>query len=314
MSFIQEKIALAFLRPFKNRIEAEISIALETMGEKTKLRDACAYALESGGKRFRPLIVLLIGEALPFKLNVIPSALSVEFFHTASLIADDLPCMDNDDERRNKPTLHKVYEESVALLASYTLISQGYSYIQKNAAEMAKNPSFANVSDKACSLALQIVSELAGISGATGGQFLDLFPPDGSLTTLRKIIYQKTVTLFEIAFVLGWLFAGGDFTKLMDVRKCAFHLGMAFQIGDDLQDVFQDKKQEGESNIAVQLGISEAVLLFCKEMSSFQEKLKELGLYSEGFRMLNFLLLDLVRKSIKGAQNLSALQELITQQ
>jgi len=83
-----------------DRIEQEIARSILSFGEKTKLRDACEYALTNGGKRFRPLIVLLIAEGLGKGLNVSEAALSVEFFHTASLIADDLPCMDNDDERR----------------------------------------------------------------------------------------------------------------------------------------------------------------------------------------------------------------------
>ena len=109
---------------YRDKIEQEIAKSIVAFGEKTKLRDACEYALTNGGKRFRPLIVLLIAEALGHGMNVYPSALSVEFFHTASLIADDLPCMDNDDERREKPSLHKVYGESIALLASYALITQ----------------------------------------------------------------------------------------------------------------------------------------------------------------------------------------------
>src|SRR5689334_6318506 len=110
----------------RDRIEQEIARSILCFGEKTKLRDACEYAITNGGKRFRPLIVLLIAEALGNGLNVYEAALSVEFFHTSSLIADDLPCMDNDDERRDKPSTHKVYGESIALLASYALITAAF--------------------------------------------------------------------------------------------------------------------------------------------------------------------------------------------
>src|SRR5258708_26357 len=102
----------------RDRIEQEIAKSILCFGEKTKLRDACEYAFRNGGKRVGRLIVILIAEALGNDLNVYESALSVEFFHTASLIADDLPCMDNDDERRDKPATHKVYGEAIALLAS----------------------------------------------------------------------------------------------------------------------------------------------------------------------------------------------------
>src|SRR5262245_60593822 len=91
---------------YRDKIEQEIAKSILVLGEKTKLRDACEYALKGGGKRFRPLLVMLIAEALGNNLNVLEAALSVEFFHTASLIVDDLPCMDNEEERRNQPTLH----------------------------------------------------------------------------------------------------------------------------------------------------------------------------------------------------------------
>src|SRR5580700_10040570 len=93
----------------RDRIEQEIAKSIASFGEKNKLRDACEYALTNGGKRFRPLIVYLIAEGLGNNLNVSDAALSVEFFHTASLVVDDLPCMDNDEERRDKPSVHKVY-------------------------------------------------------------------------------------------------------------------------------------------------------------------------------------------------------------
>ena len=111
---------------YRDKIEQEIAKSIVSLGNKTKLRDACEYALTNGGKRFRPLIVLMVAEALGQGLNVNEAALSVEFFHTASLIADDLPCMDNEEERRSKPSVHKVYGESIALLASYSLICSAF--------------------------------------------------------------------------------------------------------------------------------------------------------------------------------------------
>ncbi len=125
----------------RDRIEQEIAKSIGSLGEKNKLRDACEYALTNGGKRFRPLIVILVAEALGNGLDVYESALSVEFFHTASLIADDLPCMDNDDERRDKPSLHKTYGETIALLASYALITAAFEKIYKNSLVMQEAPS-----------------------------------------------------------------------------------------------------------------------------------------------------------------------------
>src|SRR5690242_20600502 len=247
----------------RDKIEQEIAKSILSYVEKTKLRDACEYALTNGGKRFRPLIVLLIAEALGNGLNVFESALSVEFFHTASLIADDLPCMDNDDERRDKPSLHKVYGEAIALLASYALLTAAFEKIYCNAAVMQMAPSpFCHFSDRACTVALESATRCAGILGATGGQFLDLFPPNQNLETVKQTIYKKTVTLFEVSFVFGWVFGGGDLNKLDKVKKAAHHFGMAFQTADDLIDMLQDEKKQREMSIARLIGKERAILLF----------------------------------------------------
>lgn len=256
------------------RVEAELSSFIERMGEKNGLRDACEYALMNGGKRLRPILVLMIAEALGRGFDAMPVALSVEFFHTASLIADDLPCMDNDDVRRNRPSLHKAFGESVALLASYALIAEGYGGIYRNG-QNAK---------EAVPLCLEAATRCAGIRGATNGQFLDLYPPDARLETIQKIIYQKTVTLFEISFVFGWLFGGGDAASLKRVQKCAYHLGMAFQIADDLLDDLQDAAQQSSINIAAACGQKQAAALFEEEMNAFSASLKELGLWTESFQ------------------------------
>lgn len=255
-----------------SQIDIALRAFIEQMGEKNGLRDACEYALLNGGKRLRPLLVLMIAEALGSSEDVMPAALSVEFFHTASLIADDLPCMDNDDFRRNRPSLHKAFGESVAVLASYALIAEGYGGIYKNS---QKRPEIAL-------LCLEAATRCAGINGATNGQFLDLYPPNSDLDTIKKIIYQKTVTLFEIAFVFGWLFGGGSSSRLSEVRKCAYHMGIAFQIADDLLDEGEDV--ENSINIAKAYGKKGAESLLEEEIDLFSASLKQLGLWNGKFQ------------------------------
>src|SRR5579862_2114710 len=260
----------------RDKIEQEIAKSILSFGEKTKLRDACEYALTNGGKRFRPLIVLLVAEGLGNGLNVFEAALSVEFFHTASLIADDLPCMDNDDERRDKPSLHKVYGEAIALLASYALITAAFEKIHANAKVMQEaQPPFCHFSDRACALALEAATHCAGILGATGGQFLDLFPPNQNLDTVKQVIYKKTVTLFQVSFIFGWLFGGGDISKLEKVKKAAYHFGMAFQTADDLGDMLQDEKKQREMSIARLIGKERALSLFDEEMRHLRKDLQD---------------------------------------
>ncbi len=271
----------------RDKIEQEIARSILSFGEKTKLRDACEYALTNGGKRFRPLVVLLIAEALGNGLSVFEAALSVEFFHTASLIADDLPCMDNDDERRDRPSLHKVYGEAIALLASYALITAAFEKIHRNASVMQEASSpFCHFSDRACAIALESATHCAGILGATGGQFLDLFPPNQNLETVKQAIYKKTVTLFEVSFVFGWVFGGGDVNKLDKLKKAAYHFGMAFQTADDLADLLQDEKKQREMSIARLIGKERAILLFEEEMRLFRKHLQELDLLTVSFEKM----------------------------
>ena len=270
------------MQHYRSRIEAELLKAIERMGERNRLRDACEYALTTGGKRLRPILVLLIADAIGKGYDAMPAALSVEYFHTASLIADDLPCMDDDDERRNRPSLHKAFGESVSILASYTLIAEGYGGIYENGRKMKEKAG--SEADAAALLCLEAATRCAGINGATSGQFLDLNPPDSSLDTIRKIIYQKTVTLFEITFLFGWHFGGGDPASVEAVKKCAYHLGMAFQIADDLQDHLQDASQMSEINIAAICGAEKAAFLFEEERQGFISRLKELGLWNRSFQ------------------------------
>jgi geranylgeranyl diphosphate synthase, type II len=275
-------------RSYKEQVEVEIAKSIPLLGEKTVLRDACEYALTNGGKRVRPLIVLMVAEALGKGANAYDAALSVEFFHTASLIADDLPCMDNDDLRRGKPSLHKVYGETIALLASYALIVAGFERIHLSATKACDAGFFSpEESDRLCRIALENATRTAGLSGATGGQFLDLYPPALTLESIREIIRKKTGTLFEAAFGAGWIFGGGDLDLMEDVKEMAQHLGMAFQVADDLGDIFQDEENECVINVAHFVGKEKAFAIFEEEMSLFEEGLKNLGINTPLFQKLS---------------------------
>ncbi len=263
------------LETYRKKFEESLPDAICRFGEKNDLRDACEYALLSRGKRLRPILVMITAEAQGLGFSAMEAALGVEFFHTASLIADDLPCMDNEDFRRDRKALHKVYGEAVAILASYTLIAEGYGSIYRSGKMLPDG-------DRAVSLGLEVATRTAGIQGATSGQFLDLFPPNHHLSTIQKVIDQKTITLFEISFIFGWLFGGGDPNQIGKLSKLARHLGMAFQIADDLKD----REQDGNKglNIASCLGIEKAMSLFEKETALFKTSLEELHLWTKPFQ------------------------------
>lgn len=265
------------LEKHQAKINDLINTSVPFLGEKSRLRDACEYALLNGGKRFRPALVFLVADALKSTGDLSYAALAVEYFHTASLIADDLPCMDDDAERRNKPSLHIAFGESTALMATYALISAGYGALAKNAELF--NSTTANGYQIGC-LAFENVSFNTGLFGATGGQFLDLNPPNLDITTLYAIANKKTASLFEISFVLGWLFGGGDLDKLSLVKRAAYHFGMAFQIGDDLGDMEQDIINGTAVNIALSVGKEHAQELFEQETANYLKLLDELNIAS----------------------------------
>lgn len=269
----------SLLLPYQKEIETKIAESLSTMGAKNSLRDACEYALKNGGKRFRPALVYLIAKALGQGRDVSHAALAVEFFHTASLIVDDLPCMDDEKVRRGKPALHLAFNEATALLATYALIAAGYEQIRLNAVDPTR-----------LSLAFENASYTTGILGATGGQFFDLFPPHLNESALRMAIQQKTGALFELSFVLGWVFGGGALSLLPSVKKAANHFGMAFQIVDDFGDLAEDRANGRTMNYPALVGEQRASDVLQEEIKNLHNEMKKLQLSSpELLAMIEFL-------------------------
>ena len=183
MSFNKDaflKPLLSLLGPYKEFCDTSID-SLWT--GSTELDHACLYALQTGGKRFRPALVWMMQDALHFHdWKKYPGpALGCEYFHTASLIGDDLPCMDNDDFRRGKPTTHKQFSEATALLSSYALISEGFRMIAETPLPQGQDDSFHMK-------AISEASQTMGIAGLLGGQMLDLYPPGTDPEILMDII------------------------------------------------------------------------------------------------------------------------------
>ena len=206
------------------------------------LLDSERYSLFAGGKRIRPLLTLEFcrmfgGEeeaALPF-------ACAVEMIHTYSLIHDDLPCMDNDDMRRGKPTNHKVFGEAIALLAGDALLTGAFEVAASNVVAGAE----------ASAKAVAFLASSAGRYGMVGGQVMDIEGETRtlSLDELLKLHAQKTGALISAAAVLGALAAG---VKLSDPRMEAVmiyaeNLGLAFQILDDILDATGDAATLGKN-------------------------------------------------------------------
>ena len=207
-----------------------------------ELLDAERYSLFAGGKRIRPMLTLefcrLFGgedtAALPF-------ACAVEMIHTYSLIHDDLPCMDDDELRRGKPTNHKVFGESTALLAGDSLLTGAFEAVASNTA----------VEPSVAAKAVAYLANCAGRYGMVGGQIIDLAGEKKKLTLdqLIKLHSMKTGALIGAAAVLGALAAGVDLTdpRMEDVVTYAENIGLAFQIVDDILDCTGDAASLGKN-------------------------------------------------------------------
>ena len=242
------------------------------------LFDSFAYSLFAGGKRLRPFLVLefckLCGgeseKALPF-------AAAIEMIHTFSLIHDDLPCMDNDDLRRGKPTNHKVFGEACALLAGDALAF----YALETAAD-CDLPAQTKLS------AVQLLTRGAGVCGMIAGQQIDMWAETHPCNTEMLTLLQekKTGALFETAVLLGCLAAGvpEDSDKARFAKDYAKHIGLAFQITDDLLDECGDAallgkntgsdKQNGKTTFVSLLGIEGAKERAAKEAALAVQALK----------------------------------------
>ena len=286
------RVRLLPLLPYKQKVDKAIAKAVERMAQPFLLRDAVEYSLVGDAKSLRPILAMLIAEALEQGLDITHAALSIEFFHTASLILDDLPSMDDDDLRRGKPSLHIAFDEPSALLASNALIFEAFYQIHLAAEEMAKSPKGAPLADTARRIALERASHNAGIRGATTGQYFDLFPPSFSKESCEEVMRLKTVTFFEGAFTFGWVFGGGDPERVDEVSTLAAHFGMAFQIADDLDDAEQDAKKGGRLNLANAIGIERASEQLNQELDAFESLRDRLNLRSE--------MLDLVYSMMSG--------------
>jgi len=196
------------------------------------------YSLMAGGKRIRPILTMefcaACGDNPTLALDI---GCAVEMLHTYSLIHDDLPCMDNDDLRRGKPTNHKVYGEWLAMLAGDALQAEAFYTIANCGLHSAQIME-----------AVKVLGHAAGQRGICGGQYLDL-DGEGKERTVSELFTthgMKTAALIEAACVLGCIAANADEEKISNARKFALNLGLAFQITDDILDFISEEKSSDE--------------------------------------------------------------------
>ncbi len=224
------------------RIERGIDLHLPKADTRPqRLHAAMRYSIEAGGKRLRPMLVLAAAELFrPPADAALPAAVAIECVHTYSLIHDDLPSMDNDDLRRGRPTAHKAFDEATALLAGDALLTHAFALI---ATSYAPQPALANA----------LTRELADAAGSRrliGGQMEDLLAEkraDATAEELEFIHLNKTAAMIEAALVMGGLVGAAGERAIVALRQAGRHLGLAFQIIDDVLDATADSATLGKT-------------------------------------------------------------------
>jgi geranylgeranyl diphosphate synthase type II len=292
---------------YLREVEALITraVSLGEFGPRTKLSEACEHALK-GGKRLRPIILMEIARAVSLRrmsdslksserepvtpVDPADAALFIEYMHSASLIVDDLPAFDNDVERRGRPTVHAMSSPAVAQMAAISLISSAFQNICRQIDWIRDNcPDFKNV-DRIGTKLCNDISRAIGVFGAAGGQYMDVSTADQLFAeygpeAVMDLMYKKTATFFEISAVTGWLIAGGGLQSLEDIRSAGKHLGIAFQIADDIGDMESDaeRRKAGKPgfNIAHEIWRDEAVREMERNLRAARLNLERLQLWSE---------------------------------
>lgn len=206
------------------------------------LIEAMKYSLDAGGKRVRPVLVFEFNALCGGKTDsAVAFACAVEMIHTYSLIHDDLPCMDDDDLRRGKPSNHKVFGEDMALLAGDALQTLAFETITSDkAVSMA--------SEHSCCKGAYTLAKYVGANGMVGGQVIDLISENTNapLEVIQEMDYKKTSCLIKAACELGCISASADDSLIKAASEYGECIGLAFQIQDDILDVTSSNEELGK--------------------------------------------------------------------
>ena len=229
-------------KEYRQMTEEALIPMLSSLGDiPSPLWEAMSYSLEAGGKRIRPALLLAACETAGGDSSLaLPFACALEMIHTYSLIHDDLPAMDNDDLRRGQPTNHKVFGENVAILAGDGLLNAAAELMAVSAVKM---------DDMRGIRAMEIIMRHAGVTGMIAGQSEDVTSEgqEPREDIVRYIHEHKTADLLEAAVEAGLALAGAEETEIAAGREYALHLGLAFQMTDDLLDVTGSADRLGKS-------------------------------------------------------------------
>ncbi len=225
-----------FLKKFGDKVSRRLYEIISNQSAPQILKDAMLYSIDAGGKRLRPALMLEFYDILGGNTDeIIDIACAVEMIHTYSLIHDDLPCMDNDDMRRGKPSCHIAFGEDIALLAGDALLTLAFE-------------SASNIKSKNALLAVNCLAKAAGMCGMCAGQALDLQSENKivSAETLKSIHEKKTTAMIKVNAQIACILADADSETVACCERYCDDIGLAFQIRDDVLDVIGDEKKLGK--------------------------------------------------------------------
>lgn len=231
-----------YLESHRKLVERALARSLPSSGVRpATIHRAMRYSLLGGGKRLRPILTLAAAEACGIKdpAKALPAACAVELIHTYSLIHDDLPCMDDDDLRRGRPTSHKVYGEGVAVLAGDALLTRAFALL----AEITPAKRYP------LSVLLEETALAAGSLQLIAGQVADI-EAEGKKLSIRDVRFiheRKTAAIIVLSLRFGAMIAGATTSQLKALTDFGASLGLAFQILDDILDVTATSEQLGKS-------------------------------------------------------------------
>ncbi|MGM9987079.1 MAG: polyprenyl synthetase family protein [Bacillaceae bacterium] len=288
-----------FLRLHKNNLEAYMNEQIEEIQGPSVLKEAMLYSLSAGGKRIRPALLFATLEAFGKDTKVgLPIAAALEMVHTYSLIHDDLPCMDDDDLRRGKPTNHIVFGEANAVLAGDALLTHAFLMITKAKEQIQSD------------ILLAIVEEFAQAAGPEGmiaGQVLDM-EAEGKVITIKQleeIHRNKTGRLLVFPLVAAGLLAGATKEQVEQLREVGYLIGLAFQIQDDILDVEGTESEIGKpvgsdisnekSTYTTLYSLGEAKMILKNTVEQAKEKIQLIGI--DATYLLNLCDVIMTRKN-----------------
>ena len=282
----------------KQLFDKHLEVYIQSLTNDMYVKNIISDALQDG-KRIRPIIVMVMTQHIYKKpIENFNLAIAIELIHNASLILDDMPMMDNDIKRRNKPTLHYKYNEKIAIFIADLFINNAGILFGQYIKQYIK--------DKQQLIDIyKIYNDNLGIDGIIGGQLLDLSPLHNfdinikekfnSSSFLQMLNEKKTTTLFNLCFLLPFIIHNNDeYIPISDLKLISKSFGITFQLADDIEDLIQDQKRQNDAgitcNFCLQIGNQETITLFKQYMNTLEQYTTKHNLNSKVFcEIMNYL-------------------------